>query len=89
MNNSQLYLEIRRLVDEISLDWSTDILSEQRLKIISLTHRLTFSENRDLEGLMATQSFLEKLNTLDPHTGTFVDKHLLLIHLRSMNLYLA
>lgn len=89
MNNSQKYQEIRRLVDEISFDWSSDILSEHRLKIISLTHQLAFSENRDLEGLMATQSFLEKLNALDPHTGTFVDKHMLLTHLRSMNLYLA
>ncbi len=89
MNNRQIYQEIRRLVDEISLDWDTVLLSEQRLKIVSLTHRLSFSDHQDLEGLMETQSFFEKLNTLEPHTWTFIDKHLLLTHLRSMNLYLS
>ncbi|WP_428660830.1 hypothetical protein [Runella sp.] len=89
MNNRKLYQEIRGLVDEISLDWDNDILSRHRLKIISLTHCLVFSESHDLEGLMATQLFLEQLNALGPHTSTFKDKHLLLIHLRSMNLYLS
>lgn len=88
MTNFQLFQIIRQLTMEISLDWPPEVLAGKRREIVVLVHRLEFPEQDSLEALLQAHAFLEKLDVLHPHTSNFTDKHLLLNHLRAMELYL-
>jgi hypothetical protein len=86
--NREILNEIKSNLHQISLDTDHDDYEHKRRKIIKMTHQLYFPRHNDLNALLVTKSFLERLNDFHPSTGSIAEKTLLIKDVTAMSYYL-